>query len=235
MPFGFGRKSLEEQLSESGRRASAEVLSSEPTKHFDSSYGNQLNGRSWILRMRVQPAGEQPFEVELKASLKVLFMPRVGDSIDVLYDPGEHSRVVIDPAQDLAPRLRTRSGARAEVALPSGREAIVEAQTAPPEHRAELERFAQFYAAGALSDDEYKELRRRILGLPEPTVVATGFQGRGGKMIVVQRVVEPTGPDAGAPAADPLDEIGRLAELRDNGTLSNAEFEARKRALLGDA
>jgi hypothetical protein len=121
------------------------------------------------------------------------------------------------------------------VALPSGREAIVEAQTAPPEHRAELEQFAQFYATGALSDDEYKELRRRILGLPEPTVVATGFQGRGGKMIVVQRVVEPTGPDAGAPAADPLDEIGRLAELRDNGTLSNAEFEARKRALLGDA
>ena len=146
--------------------------------------------------MRVAPPGEQPFELELKASLKVLFMPRAGDSIALLYDPGDHSRVVIDPAQDLAPRLRTRSGVRAEVALPSGREAIVEAQSAPSEHRAELERFAQFYAKGALSDAEYKELRRRILGLPEPTVVATGFQSRGGKTVVVQRVVEPTGPDA---------------------------------------
>jgi len=110
--------------------------------------------------MRVAPPGEQPFELELKASLKVLFMPRAGDSIALLYDPGDHSRVVIDPAQDLAPRLRTRSGVRAEVALPSGREAIVEAQSAPSEHRAELE------------------------------------QSRGGKTVVVQRVVEPTGPDA---------------------------------------
>jgi hypothetical protein len=234
MPFGFGRKSLEEQLSESGRRASAEVLSSEPTKHFDSSYGNQLNGRSWILRMRVSLSGEQPFEVELKANLKILFMPRPGDSIDVLYDPGDHSRVVIDPALDLAPRPRVRSGVRAEVALPRGREAVVEAQSAPLEHRAELERFAQFYANGALSDDEYKELRRRILGLPEPTVVATGFQGRGGKIVVVERVVDSPGPDGGAPEADPLDEIGRLAELRDSGALSVAEFDARKRALLGE-
>ncbi len=235
MPFGFGRKSLAVQLSASGRRASAEVLSSEPTKHFDSSYGNQLNGRSWILRLRVAPSGEQPFEIELTASLKVLFMPRAGDSTDVLYDPGDHSRTVIDPAQNLAPVLRVRSGVRAEVALPSGREAIVEAQSAPLEHRAELERFARFYANGALSDDEYKELRRRILGLPEPTVVATRFQGRGGKIVVVERVVDSAGPDGGAPGTDPLDEIGRLAELRDSGALSDTEFEARTRALLGDA
>ena len=29
------------------------------------------------------------------------------------------------------------------------------------------EAFARYYAGGALSDDEYRELRRRILGLPE--------------------------------------------------------------------
>lgn len=234
MPFGLGRKSVEEQLSESGRQASAEVLSSEPTNHFDSSYGNQLNGRRWILQVRVRPSDGQPFEAEVQASLKVLFMPREGDAVDVLYDPDDHSRVAIDPGQNLAPVLRVRSGVRAEVALPRGREAVIEAQQAPPEHRAELERFAQFYANGALSDDEYKELRRRILGLPEPTIVATGFQSRGGKMIVVQRTVESTGPDAGAPPADPLDEIGRLAALRDSGALSDTDFEARKQTLLRD-
>ena len=178
MPFGLGRKSVEEQLSESGRQASAEVLSSEPTNHFDSSYGNQLNGRRWILQVRVRPSDGQPFEAEVQASLKVLFMPREGDAVDVLYDPDDHSRVAIDPGQNLAPVLRVRSGVRAEVALPRGREAVIEAQQAPPEHRAELERFAQFYANGALSDDEYKELRRRILGLPEPTVVARCVQTR---------------------------------------------------------
>jgi hypothetical protein len=176
MPFGFGRRSAEEQLAESGCQAQAEVLSSEPTKDFDSSYGSELNGRRWVLRLRVQPPGEQPFEVELKASLKVLCMPRPGDTIGVLYDPDDHARAVIDPAQDLAPRLHSHSDVSSRRTLPKGQEAIAEAQTVAPEHRAELARFAQFYAQAALSDDEYKELRRRILGLPEPTVVATAFR-----------------------------------------------------------
>jgi hypothetical protein len=173
VPFGFGRRSLGQKLSEDGHRATAQVLGSEPTKHFESSYGNELNGRTWILRLRVQPTDEPAFEVELKASLKVMFMPRTGDSIDVLYDPGDHSRTVIDPALELAPKLHSHSEFRAECALPLAREAIVEAQSAPPEHRAELDTFVHCYANGGLSDDEYREIRRRILGLPEtprPTI-----------------------------------------------------------------
>jgi hypothetical protein len=201
MPFGFGRKSLEEELSESGRRAPAEVVESEPTKDRDVSYGAELNGRKWILRLRVQPSDEQPFEVELKASLKALFMPRIGDRIDVLYDPADHSRTVIDPAQNLAPQRHSHSDVRSWTSLPDGQKAIEEAETAPPEHRAELDRFAHFHLQGALSDDEYKELRRRILGLPEPTVVATRFETRRGKQFVIAQEVDE--PDASAPAADP--------------------------------
>ncbi len=74
MPFGFGGKSLEEQLSDlgGGRQAEAEVLSSQPTKHFEASCGHELNGRSWILGVRVRPSGEAPFEAELRASLKAM-------------------------------------------------------------------------------------------------------------------------------------------------------------------
>ena len=163
------------------------------------SYGVELNSRTWILLLRVQPSGEQPFEAELSASLKALFMPRAGDKIDVLYDPSDHTRTVIDPAQDLAPRLHSHSEVRTCVTLPKGQEAIAEARTAAPEHRAELERFAEFYAKGALCDDEYKELRRRILGLPEPEVVVTGFESRGGETIVIQRDADPADPDSGQP------------------------------------
>ena len=53
-------------------------------------------------------------------------------------------------------------------------------------------------------------------------------------MIVEQRTVESTGPGAGAASADSLDDIGRLAALRDCGALSDTEFEARKQALLRD-
>jgi len=151
VPFGFGHRSGDRELAEHGRRAPAEVLSSEPTKRFESSYGTELNGRTWILRLRVKPAGEPPFEVEVRPSLKALCMPRVGDRLGVVYDPGDHSRTAIDPALELATVRHSHSQVRAEVTLPDGSRAIADAQAAPPEHRAELERFAGFYAKGALS------------------------------------------------------------------------------------
>ena len=159
---------------------SAVAPDSEPTKHFDSSYGNQLNGRSWILRMRVQPSGEQPFDAELKASLKVLFMPRAGDRIDVLYDPGDHSRVAIDPVQELAPVLRVRSGVRAEVALPSGRRR----SSRPRQHRPSVGKSSSGSASStrtAHCPTTSTGSTPRILGLPEPTIVATGFESREGR------------------------------------------------------
>jgi hypothetical protein len=166
VPFGFGRKPLEEQLAESGQRATAVVMSSEPTKPSESAYGNELCGRKWILQLRVQPPDAEAFDVEIKSSLKALCMPRVGDTFDVLYDPADTRRTVIDPALGLATKPYTHSQYRAEVTLPYGREAIADAQNAPPQHREELERFALFYSKGCLSDDEFQELRQRILSGP---------------------------------------------------------------------
>lgn len=115
----------------------------------------------------------------------------------MLYDPSDHARTMIDPAQDLAPRLHSHSEVRTYVTLPKGRQAIAEARTAAPEHRAELERFAEFYAKGALGNDEYKELRPRILGLSKPEVMVTSSESREGNMIVIQREADPSDPDAG--------------------------------------
>ena len=187
MPFGFGHGSGDCKLAEHGQRAPAEVLSSEPTKRFESS--------------------------------------------------GDYLRTAIDPALELATVRHSHSQVRAEVTLPDGRRAIADAQAAPPEHRAELERFAGFYAKGAMSDDEFRELRRRILGLPEPAVVRVAVLGDDSRRLVVS-VTDASGLGSGAtvaPALDPLDEIARLARLRDSGALSHEEFDARKRALLDSA
>ena len=40
-------------------------------------------------------------------------------------------------------------------------------------------------------------------------------------------------PPAPAPAADPIEQLTKLGELRDNGVLTEAEFEAQKAKLLG--
>lgn len=40
-------------------------------------------------------------------------------------------------------------------------------------------------------------------------------------------------PAAAAPAADPIQQLKQLGELRDSGVLTDAEFEAQKAKILG--
>jgi hypothetical protein len=48
-----------------------------------------------------------------------------------------------------------------------------------------------------------------------------------------QRAAEPVASEPSAPAADPIEQIRRLAELRDLGAITADEFEAKKTQLLG--
>ena len=60
-----------------------------------------------------------------------------------------------------------------------------------------------------------------------------------GRATVVQMFGDAFGADGSrvglpaAPAADPLDQLKKLGELRDAGVLNDAEFEAKKAQLLG--
>ncbi|MGH8773697.1 MAG: SHOCT domain-containing protein [Jiangellaceae bacterium] len=48
-----------------------------------------------------------------------------------------------------------------------------------------------------------------------------------------QTAAPPFQPTAGPPADDLVDKLAQLAQLRDSGALSGAEFEAAKATLLG--
>lgn len=43
---------------------------------------------------------------------------------------------------------------------------------------------------------------------------------------------EPVAPPPAAPAPDPIDQLARLGELRDQGVLTDQEFAAQKAAIL---
>jgi hypothetical protein len=89
---------LEKRLEADGRKAKADVLAAHPTLNSITGNGGvPVKARKWRLSLRVRPAGEDEFEIDFAPWLKGSFGPAVGQVVDVLFDPDDHSKVVIDP------------------------------------------------------------------------------------------------------------------------------------------
>jgi hypothetical protein len=97
-------KRLERKLRDGGARAWATVQESE--QQWASTGGTNVApgqaGSMTIhqkLKLRVEPDGEQPFEVTVKQVYNDTHGPHIpqeGWSVKVLYDPTDHSKLVID-------------------------------------------------------------------------------------------------------------------------------------------
>src|SRR5947209_1145156 len=90
---------LERSLRKKGRRALAKIVSAERT-HLLNTVGDPSvvsnTTRMWKLVLQVEPEGEKPFEAKLEAWFGQTSDPRAMESYSVLYDPGDHSKVMID-------------------------------------------------------------------------------------------------------------------------------------------
>jgi hypothetical protein len=99
----FGRDSLEKKLREHGKRASAEVLEAEQSGVGITEGNPAFAGATevvWKLKLEVRPEGEQPFPAEIEARFPQYGGPRKGLVLGVLYDPGDHSKVVVDQSPE---------------------------------------------------------------------------------------------------------------------------------------
>jgi hypothetical protein len=94
---------LEKKLRENGRSAPAEILSMRTEGHTSSAKlsGDEDLTAGWTnarLELRVMPEGEQPFEITVRTRLNT--NKYKGDTVPVLYDPGDHDKVVVDYEAD---------------------------------------------------------------------------------------------------------------------------------------
>jgi Short C-terminal domain len=169
--LGDTRK-LEAKLRERGRRAPATVLESSVSATISDGSNLAMSVQAVCkLRLRVEPPGETPFEAEIKQRFGQFAIPAPGIRVDVLYDPDDRGKLVVDSASVGA----------------------VQAEGVPV---AQLMQRAMADPAG---------FRDEMLGQAGP------------------------GPEP----ADPLVQLERLAALRQRGVLTNEEFEAQKKRLLG--
>jgi len=100
----FGRdKSLEKQLRDAGKRAPAEVLEAEPAGHGVTAGNPAFAGATevaWKLKLEVRPEGGQPFPAEVETTFSQFSTPGKGIVLSVLYDPDDHSKVVVDRSEE---------------------------------------------------------------------------------------------------------------------------------------
>jgi hypothetical protein len=205
---------LEKQLRNGGgKTASATVTAAKKGKFAISSGGDAAQQVAsahvnWKVTLRVTPDNEAPFEAQVKEPYPEMGGgPSVGETVGVLYDPNDHSKLVIDHSSTgLATGIASRMSDRARAAMEqvggeSAQDLMKEAIDNPAAFRVRMQ-------------DRAGQMSAMTPGTGMPNVVVGGVPG-------------------GAAKPDPADEIAKLADLRDRGALTDAEFQAQKKKILG--
>src|SRR5262245_26709174 len=96
---------VEKRLLERGKRAPAVVVKIAERGMSVTSGPSQVVGNTELVLktcLRVEPSDEPAFEVEQKFRFPQLAIPPVGTRLSVLYDPNDHSQIMIDHSSQAA-------------------------------------------------------------------------------------------------------------------------------------
>ena len=162
-------------------------------------------------KLRVEPVDEMPFEVEERFRYPQLAIPSVGSRLAVIYDPSDNDKIMID---------RSPAGAAIQFGGAAGTEGT------------DLQSFVSKIQDAQSQTQDPQELAR-ILQEQLGTNVTVQQQDSSG----VTFGAPGTGfgsPAQAAPEEDPVDKLTKLAELREKGVLTDAEFESQKARILGE-
>jgi hypothetical protein len=248
--FGY-HPLLERKLRKDGRRAFATILGAERT-HLLNTAGDPSvvsnTTRMWKLVMRVEPDGEPPFEAKLNGWFGQTDDPRAQEQYVVLYDPDDHSKVIIDQSEEGTQMLMNHVVTeRAENSIDNMR-AHGQNEIA--------RRYQQVVDEGLLTNysNDPIELRKQIrerrtkikeimAGQTEEdrlNMIRDAAGGYAQQKEEVMKALAPTVIMGGVPvggagdAAATADALSKLADLHDRGALTDEEFEAQKKKLLGE-
>jgi hypothetical protein len=170
----YDHKRLAKKLEKSGKRAKAEVLRMvQEASHSTGRYTDDtdVKGSGWLdyhLTLRVMPDGEAPFEAEARTRLYQL--PRHGQVFDVLYDPGDHKKIVVDyegaydathgppGATVVDPELQELERLKAQEASDGPA-----ASGTSPDPLERLQTLADLHDRGALTDAEFATEKAKLL------------------------------------------------------------------------
>jgi hypothetical protein len=211
--LGKPSRRTRKKLEEHGKRASAVVVEiAERGMSVTSGPAGLVSSTEVALKtkLRVEPADEPQFEIEERFRYPQLAIPSVGSRLAVIYDPSDHDKLMID---------RSAAGAAIQFGGAAGMEG------------SDLQSFVSKIQEAQSQTHDPQELARIL-------------QEQLGTNVTVQQQ-DSSGVTFGAPGAgfgaptsadeDPVDKLAKLAELREKGMLTAAEFESQKARILGES
>jgi hypothetical protein len=231
---------LQRDLHKNGRRAFATVLSVQRTHVLNTQGDPSLvssTQRLWKLVVRVEPEGEPPFEAKLDAWYGQLSDPTGTEKVPVLYDPDDHTKVMVDDSAEGASALvDDEVKARTD-------ETVAKMRARGQNELAD--RYQAVFDAGLTTDwsNDPAELRKQLRERHDKIQAIMAGQGPDAQQRLirdamasyapqVQELREALGGATGGTST--ADELTKLADLRDRGVLTDAEFDAQKKKLLGE-
>jgi Short C-terminal domain len=231
--MAYGKESRQEKkLRENGKSAPATIVEAKKGRFAISSGGNAAEQVAsahvnWKVKLRVTPEGEEPFEVEVKEGYAQMGMgPQIGSTVPVLYDPNDHSNVAID--HDTGAQVGAKIDQMVAGMSPGRKERMerLGGAGAGDLMRDAVADPAAFRERMYARADELKA--QAAQGINPLTGASTGQPVSGSNPLANFQAA------FGAPAApDPADQIAKLADLRDRGALTDEEFQAEKKKILG--
>jgi len=213
------------------RQAMAEILQAEQLP-WAVGYGPQSVVQNtelmWRLRLRVNPEGEEPFEAEATQSWPQLGAPRVGQTVAARYDPADPSKVSVDlteagQTEAAISMVDQRVGADKnamlqQMGLGSVDEIMREAMSDPQGFAAKMQERAAAMQQAAMAQAAAVQQAARAQAAAMKAQSSQAAQAAQAK----------------AANEDPVDRLVKLADLHDRGVLTDAEFEAQKKRVLGE-
>ena len=205
------KKRRREALEKDGVRATGVVVEASQSNYArQGNLGLESDTEVRVhLRVRVEPEGEAPFEVETRLWVPLTRMLSIGSRVTVLYDPADHERfsVLLQSAEEAAGAVFDRIEQHSGVEM------------------------GQLFGG----DDRFKEVMAQAMKNPHGAADAVraaldqsqleSWKGRMGQQV-------PAPPQQ---APDRIDQLTKLAQLRNDGVLTDAEFQAEKHRLLGES
>lgn len=144
--LGRGKVAKATALATRGKRCPGTVTSVEDT-------GVTINNNPMVkLTVRAEPPGEPAFTIEKTAAVSRVKIPRAGDKCTVLYDPAnreEENGITFDSVTPAS----VQTPAPAAAPAPS-EESLFD----------KLERLGELRASGVLTDEEFEQQKRKLLG-----------------------------------------------------------------------
>jgi hypothetical protein len=205
----FGnKKKLEAQLAEQGGTVAWATVIDAKNKWASASMDgfNRVTSETDHVRvsLKVEPDGQEPFEATFSQAFKGS-IPMKGWQCKVIYDPSDRSKIAIQEDSITPPGIDHDRAERAAVR----RNEMMEAARS-----GNIAEYVEDMKAKALSGQ---------LG---------GFVMVDGQVVSGGGIPGMPGTPASAPKPDLADQLTKLADLRDRGVLTDAEFEAQKAKLL---